>query len=70
MRSGIMYGSAAMLDGVIDRMQEELGHTSTIVATGGVAPFIIPLCRHEIILERDLLLRGLYVLYEMNRRID
>ncbi len=70
MRSGIMYGSAAMLDGVIDRMQEELGHTSTIVATGGVAPFIIPLCRHEIILERDLLLRGLYVLYEMNRRAD
>ena len=67
MRSGIMYGTAAMLDGVIDRMEEELGHPSTIVATGGVAPYIIPLCRHEIALERDLLLRGLNVIYKMNK---
>ncbi len=70
MRSGIMYGSAAMLDGVIDRMEEELGHKCTIVATGGLAPFIIPLCKHEIELERDLMLRGLNVLYEMNRTED
>ena len=67
MRSGIMYGTAAMLDGVIDRMQEELGHPSTIVATGGVAPYVIPLCRHKIALERDLLLRGLNVIYKMNK---
>ena len=38
MKSGIIYGSAGALDGVIDRMEEELGHPSTIVATGGVAP--------------------------------
>ena len=67
MRSGIMYGAAAMLDGVIDRMEEELGHSSTIVATGGMAPYIIPLCKHEIALERDLLLRGLNVIYRMNK---
>jgi len=67
MRSGIMYGTAAMIDGVIDRMQEELGHPSTIVATGGVAPYIIPLCRHKIALERNLLLRGLNEIYKMNR---
>ena len=67
MRSGIMYGTAAMLDGVIDRMAEELGHTSTIVATGGVAPYVIPLCRHKIALERDLLLQGLNVIYKMNK---
>jgi type III pantothenate kinase len=67
MRSGIMYGTAAMLDGVLDRMEEELGHPSTIVATGGVAPYIIPLCRHRIGLERDLLLRGLNVIYRMNK---
>lgn len=67
MRSGIMYGTAAMLDGVIDRMEEELGHPSTIVATGGVAPYVIPLCRHKIALERDLLLRGLNVIYKMNK---
>lgn len=67
MRSGIMYGTAAMLDGVIGRMEEELGHPSTIVATGGVAPYVIPLCKHKITLERDLLLRGLNVIYKMNK---
>ncbi|MBR3560097.1 MAG: type III pantothenate kinase [Oscillospiraceae bacterium] len=67
MRSGIMYGTAAMLDGVIERMEEELGHPSTIVATGGVAPYVIPLCKHKIALERDLLLRGLNVIYKMNK---
>ena len=46
MRSGVMYGTAAMLDGLIDRIAEELGHSSTIIATGGIAQFIVPLCRH------------------------
>jgi type III pantothenate kinase len=67
MRSGIMYGTAAMLDGMIDLIGQELGHESTVVATGGLAQFIIPLCRHEILLEKDLLLRGLYTLYKMNQ---
>lgn len=67
MRSGIMYGAAAQLDGVIDRIEDELGHPSEIVATGGVAPYIIPLCRHKIALERNLLLHGLNTIYKMNR---
>ena len=67
MRSGIMYGTAAMLDGMIDRMQEELGYTCDAVATGGVAPYIVPLCRHKITLDRDLMLRGLYEIYQMNQ---
>lgn len=67
MRSGIMYGAAAMLDGVLDRMAEELGHPSTIIATGGIAPYIIPLCRHKITLERDLLLHGLAIIYKLNK---
>ena len=68
MRSGILYGAASMLDGMIDRIHAELGHGSTVIATGGLAPAVIPLCRHEIRLEPDLLLRGLGVLYEMNRK--
>jgi type III pantothenate kinase len=68
MRSGVMYGTAAMLDGLIDRIAEELGHSSTIIATGGIAQFIVPLCRHEIILEKELLLKGLNVLYKKNRK--
>lgn len=38
MRSGIMYGAAAMLDGMLDRMEEELGKRTTVVVTGGMAP--------------------------------
>ena len=68
MRSGIMYGTAGMIDGIIDRMEEELGHTSTLVATGGMAQFVTPLCKHEIILERDLLLKGLNILYKKNKK--
>ena len=68
MRSGMMYGTAAMIDGLIDRIAEELGHSSTIIATGGMAQFIIPLSRHTIILEKDLLLKGLNIIYKKNIR--
>ena len=68
MRSGMMYGTAAMLDGLIDRIAEELGHKSTIIATGGLAQFVIPLCKHEIILEKELLLKGLNIIYKKNKR--
>ena len=68
MRSGIMYGTAGMIDGIVDRMEEELGHKSTLVATGGMAQFVTPLCKHEIILEKDLLLKGLNILYKKNKK--
>ena len=68
MRSGIMYGTAAMLDGMLDRVEEELGFSTTVVATGGMAQFIVPLCRREIRLEKDLLLKGLNIIYQKNRR--
>lgn len=68
MRSGMMYGTAAMLDGVIERIEEELGHQATLIATGGMAQFITPLCRREIILEKDLLLKGLNIIYKKNKK--
>ncbi|MCI8436841.1 MAG: type III pantothenate kinase [Lawsonibacter sp.] len=68
MRSGIMYGTAAMLDGMLDRVEEELGFSTTVVATGGMAKFIVPLCRREIRLEKDLLLKGLNILYQKNKK--
>lgn len=67
MRSGMMYGSAAMIDGLIERMEEELGHRCTLIATGGMAQFITPLCRRKIILEKDLLLKGLNIIYKKNK---
>ena len=68
MRSGMMYGTAAMIDGLVERMEEELGHRCTLVATGGMAQFITPLCKHEIILEKDLLLKGLNIIYKKNKK--
>lgn len=68
MLSGAMYGAAAMLDGLIDRMEEELGSSATVIATGGVSRFVIPLCRRNIIYDRDLLLHGLVFLYYKNHR--
>jgi type III pantothenate kinase len=66
MRSGIMMGAACMLDGMIERMEEELGYQTTVVATGGIAKFIVPLCRREMIYDKDLLVKGLVALYKEN----
>lgn len=68
MRSGLMMGTAAMLDGMIQRMEEELGSPATVIATGGIARFVIPMCRREMIYDKDLLLKGLGLLYENNRK--
>ena len=68
MRSGMMYGTAAMIDGLVERMDEELGHRCTLIATGGLAQFITPLCKREIILEKDLLLKGLNIIYKKNKK--
>ncbi len=68
MQAGLIYGSAAMIDGLIDRISAEMGCTPTLVATGGVSGGIIPKCRHEIILDSDLLLDGLRIIYEKNQK--
>ena len=67
MRSGMMYGSAAMIDGLVERMEAELGHQCTLIATGGLAQFITPLCKRHIIVEKDLLLKGLNIIYKKNK---
>ena len=66
MRSGIMFGTAAMLDGLIDRFREETGWDFTVVATGTLAKYITPLCRHDIIVDKHLLIKGLTALYRDN----
>ena len=68
MRSGLMMGTAAMLDGMVQRMEEELGSRATVVATGGIARFVLPMCRSEMVYDKDLLLKGLRIIYENNRR--
>lgn len=68
MKSGAVFGTAAMIDGMIDRMEEELGQSATVVATGGLSGGIIPYCKHEIKHEPDLLLKGLAILYQKNAK--
>ena len=68
MKSGAVFGTAAMVDGMIDRMEEELGQSATVVATGGLSGGIIPYCKHEIKHEPDLLLKGLAILYQKNAK--
>ena len=66
MQSGILYGTAGMLDGILSRMEKELGSKATIVATGGLARFVTPLCSHQIEFDDLLLLKGLLILYRKN----
>ncbi|MDD7386905.1 MAG: type III pantothenate kinase [Candidatus Faecousia sp.] len=68
MRSGLMLGAACMIDGMIERMEEELGYKTTVIATGGIAKFVIPMCRRAIIYDKDLISKGLAALYRENRR--
>ena len=68
MQSGAIFGTAAMLDGLIDRMEEELGQKTTVIATGGLAGCVVACCRREIRYEPDLLLTGLAILWEKNAK--
>lgn len=68
MRSGIMLGTACMLDGMIERMEDELGMKTTVIATGGIGKFVTPLCRRHIIYDKDLLIKGLAILYRNNKK--
>ncbi|MCC8139403.1 MAG: type III pantothenate kinase [Lachnospiraceae bacterium] len=67
MKSGVFYGNVALIDGMLDRMEEELGEKLTVVATGGLARTLIPYCKREIILDDALLLKGLKIIYEKNQ---
>lgn len=67
MKSGVLYSNAGAIDGIIERIEEELGEKTTIIATGGLAKKIIPYCKQNIIMDEDLLLKGLLVIYEKNR---
>lgn len=66
MQAGVVYGNAGAMDALIDRMTDELGYPATVIACGGLAPLIVPHCRHEIIIDDELLLKGLDILYYKN----
>lgn len=67
LKSGVLYGSAAMTDGLIDRINAEMGECCTAVASGDAAAAVIPLCRNRIIIDNELPLKGLMIIYEKNK---
>ena len=66
MQAGLVYGTAAMLDGILEKITDELGEKPTIVATGGLSKDIITHCKSNIIYNENLLLDGLRAIYEKN----
>ena len=66
LNNGAMFGTAAMLDGLADRVEAELAQPLTVVATGGLAPYIMPCCKRKIIYDADLLFKGLALIWERN----
>ncbi len=68
MKSGLIHGTASMMDGMADRMEEELGTPVTLIATGGRAGEVIPYCKRNFLLDNDLLLDGLRIIYEKNQK--
>ena len=67
MRAGIVYGTAGMLDGIIDRIRDMLdGEEPSIVATGPNAPVIARYCRNHVTYDKYLMMEGLRIIYEKN----
>ena len=67
MKSGIIYSNASAIDGIIERMQDEFCEDITVVATGGLSEKIVPYCRKSVILDKNLLLKGLEIIYLRNK---
>ncbi len=68
MSNGIMFYTASGLDGCIERIEEELNEKCTVIATGGLAGTVVPLCKKDIVYDDDLLLKGLMIIYNRNKR--
>jgi len=66
-RSGLIYGNACMLDGLIAKFEAEIGEKCSVVATGGYCEIIIPYCEKDIAVNKGLVSEGLRLIYEMNR---
>ena len=66
MKSGLMIGAACMIDGFIERIENELGHHATVLATGDLAKAVAPLCSRNIIVDDHLPLKGLKIIYDKN----
>lgn len=67
MKSGLIFQNAALIDGMIDRIEEEYGEKCVLTATGRYASIVAPLCKHKIIIDEDMILKGLIDVYYKNQ---
>lgn len=68
MKSGCVIGTACMLDGLVDKFEHELGEKATVVVTGGLGESIAKNCTHDMIIDKNLLIDGLRIIYEKNQQ--
>ncbi|MBQ9037572.1 MAG: type III pantothenate kinase [Erysipelotrichaceae bacterium] len=69
MQSGIVYGQASLIDGMLTKMKRELGYDTKVIATGGLAKLITPYCETEMTLDSELMLKGLKIIYDKNQKM-
>ena len=67
-RSGVVWGTVCMIDGMIDRIEKELDEKCSVVATVGMAKTIIKHCAHEITVQDDLIMQGLKLIFDRNQK--
>ncbi len=67
MRCGTVFGAAAMIDGLVKRFEHELGETATVIITGGLGGIVAKYCETDAIVDKNLLIDGLRIVYEKNK---
>ena len=67
MQAGILYGYIGQVDGIVDRIKKELGGSPVVIATGGLAGFIVPYCDTVEHIDPHLTLEGLKIIFERNK---
>ena len=65
-----MWGAVCMLDGMIEKIEEESKSDCTIVASGDLSPVIVSHCKRKIIVKDDLIMQGLRIIYEKNKKLN
>ncbi|BCR36038.1 type III pantothenate kinase [Mariniplasma anaerobium] len=68
MQSGVTYGVAAQVDGLIDRIRKEVNENFDVILTGGLSALIAPLCSHQLTVDSDIILKGLLKIYNKNEQ--
>lgn len=67
MKSGVIFGHASMMDGMVERINREVGEELPVIVTGGYASVIVPHCEHKMTIDEHLVLKGLNIIYNKNK---